>query len=201
MTAGNLVTLLYIACSQLPLLTPLCVVCCVLTTLSRVCTSRSSSVHSETGGTSVNTQRYGTATVVVASAGATGRAAEPASLLPSKGRGSRLSSAGGPLRTPPPLVLWCRRRARCVPSWLWPILGAIAILVAGVVFGVGVPVASRDPQPWGTISPIIGWTYFFAWSISFYPQGLLALLALLTFCLLGCPLTTLSLRVDMHQCT
>lgn len=52
-------------------------------------------------------------------------------------------------------------------------LGMVGILVVGVIFGLATPRHTKDPKPWGTISAIIGWTYFFAWSISFYPQAYL----------------------------
>jgi len=29
---------------------------------------------------------------------------------------------------------------------------------------------NNDPYPWSFVSSFLGWSYFFAWSISFYPQ-------------------------------
>eukprot|EP01023_Acetabularia_acetabulum_P019067 TRINITY_DN19648_c0_g1_i3.p1 TRINITY_DN19648_c0_g1~~TRINITY_DN19648_c0_g1_i3.p1 ORF type:complete len:362 (-),score=17.48 TRINITY_DN19648_c0_g1_i3:17-1102(-) len=48
----------------------------------------------------------------------------------------------------------------------------IIILVPslGLVLGVIVPPSENLPFPYDKISSIIGWTYFSAWSISFYPQ-------------------------------
>ena len=43
-------------------------------------------------------------------------------------------------------------------------------LVVGVVLGLSLPPDHLLPQPWGTVSTIVGWTYFAAWSLSFWPQ-------------------------------
>ncbi|KAJ9460710.1 Cystinosin-like protein [Diplonema papillatum] len=51
------------------------------------------------------------------------------------------------------------------------IAGANFIFVFGFAMGIGLQdTHSDDPSPWGRISAVIGWTYFAAWSISFYPQ-------------------------------
>jgi cystinosin len=45
------------------------------------------------------------------------------------------------------------------------------VIITGVILGFSVP--DNDPtypQPGRTFSSVIGWTYFMAWSISFYPQ-------------------------------
>ena len=47
--------------------------------------------------------------------------------------------------------------------------GILGIIAFGVVFGASVP-SKHIEKPWNYISGIIGWTYFAAWSISFYPQ-------------------------------
>ena len=41
----------------------------------------------------------------------------------------------------------------------------------GVVLGLLLPGSGHLPLPWQRISSVIGWTYFSAWSISFYPQA------------------------------
>jgi len=42
----------------------------------------------------------------------------------------------------------------------------------GLLLGIFLPAMGddTDPAPWGTVSRITGWTYFCAWSVSFYPQ-------------------------------
>ena len=42
--------------------------------------------------------------------------------------------------------------------------------IVGVVLGLSVPRRSHLPQELAGISAVIGWVYFAAWSISFYPQ-------------------------------
>ena len=46
------------------------------------------------------------------------------------------------------------------------------VLLIGIPLGVAFPPADDGsyPQPWRGLSGIIGWIYFTAWSISFYPQ-------------------------------
>jgi len=55
------------------------------------------------------------------------------------------------------------------PSFLWvvgpPIVGALAGAVLPLAGG-----AASEPAPWGRVSGILGWAYFCAWSVSFYPQ-------------------------------
>ena len=48
--------------------------------------------------------------------------------------------------------------------------GIAIILTTGFVFGFALSGNSSDPEPWKRVSGVIGWTYFAAWSISFYPQ-------------------------------
>ena len=44
-------------------------------------------------------------------------------------------------------------------------------ILLGVILGLAVPGDSSLPSPaWRTASNLVGWTYFSAWSISFYPQ-------------------------------
>eukprot|EP01061_Rhynchopus_euleeides_P009793 TRINITY_DN1908_c0_g1_i3.p1 TRINITY_DN1908_c0_g1~~TRINITY_DN1908_c0_g1_i3.p1 ORF type:complete len:358 (+),score=159.19 TRINITY_DN1908_c0_g1_i3:171-1244(+) len=51
-------------------------------------------------------------------------------------------------------------------------IGISIILSCGFIFGFALPENSQntDTQPWKRISEVIGWIYFAAWSISFYPQ-------------------------------
>ena len=51
-------------------------------------------------------------------------------------------------------------------------LGAVAIIVtSGLVLGLALPNDAKNEQPpWNTISAIIGWVYFAAWTVSFFPQ-------------------------------
>ncbi|RYG51179.1 hypothetical protein EON67_03905 [archaeon] len=59
------------------------------------------------------------------------------------------------LRTPP---LPLRSSASCVQ-------------VTGTALGLGLPPNDpKYPDPWRHISGIVGWVYFMAWSVSFYPQ-------------------------------
>merc|ERR1711990_1353928 len=44
-------------------------------------------------------------------------------------------------------------------------------VVLGVIVGVITDLSGKsDKKPEQHVSAILGWTYFFAWSISFYPQ-------------------------------
>ena len=45
-------------------------------------------------------------------------------------------------------------------------------LIGIVVVGLGMISSSRSPNPapWNYVSSLLGWAYFFAWSISFYMQ-------------------------------
>ncbi|KAG9407231.1 hypothetical protein AC1031_001928 [Aphanomyces cochlioides] len=44
------------------------------------------------------------------------------------------------------------------------------ILTVGLVLGFALDATPNIPEPYGRISSIIGWTYFAAWSMSFWPQ-------------------------------
>lgn len=44
-------------------------------------------------------------------------------------------------------------------------------VVLGVLLGLLLPSRSVLPYPLDRVSMVIGWTYFSAWSISFYPQS------------------------------
>lgn len=51
------------------------------------------------------------------------------------------------------------------------LLGFGALLVTGVVLGVALPKDAKLTDPAvATVSNVLGWTYFLAWTISFYPQ-------------------------------
>jgi len=45
-------------------------------------------------------------------------------------------------------------------------------VTTGLFLGVLLPPLGddSDPAPWGVVSRVVGWTYFCAWSVSFYPQ-------------------------------
>lgn len=47
---------------------------------------------------------------------------------------------------------------------------AALILLSGLLFGLLIDANAHIPQPWNRVSSILGWIYFFCWSISFYPQ-------------------------------
>lgn len=51
-------------------------------------------------------------------------------------------------------------------------VGAAFMLAVGLVLGFAISPSENntDPEPIRRISNIVGWTYFSAWSISFYPQ-------------------------------
>mmetsp|Transcript_26319 Transcript_26319/g.58492 ORF Transcript_26319/g.58492 Transcript_26319/m.58492 type:complete len:411 (+) Transcript_26319:163-1395(+) len=54
------------------------------------------------------------------------------------------------------------------------LLGLFNLAIVGSVLGIVVPKDPTLPTPWyRTVSSIIGYTYFCAWSISFYPQIIL----------------------------
>ena len=48
--------------------------------------------------------------------------------------------------------------------------GSLLIVVIAIILGLTLQPPSEDPHPWDKISAIIGWTYFNAWSVSFFPQ-------------------------------
>ena len=48
--------------------------------------------------------------------------------------------------------------------------GSFFVVALGVLLGCILTPSSKDPPPWDRISSIIGWIYFNAWSISFFPQ-------------------------------
>ncbi|KAG7375661.1 hypothetical protein PHYPSEUDO_000300 [Phytophthora pseudosyringae] len=47
---------------------------------------------------------------------------------------------------------------------------SILILVFGLLFGLSLDANAHIPKPWNRVSSIVGWIYFFCWSVSFYPQ-------------------------------
>ena len=80
-----------------------------------------------------------------------------------------------------PLLPGSEDEQREAPSWLasaikyqWAVWIGIPVIL-GVVLGFAIPSASTLPPPLDTLSRVIGWTYFTAWSISFYPQGMCAM--------------------------
>jgi cystinosin len=50
------------------------------------------------------------------------------------------------------------------------VAGAVFIVVMGLILGFAVPPPAADPHPWDKVSSVIGWWYFTAWSVSFFPQ-------------------------------
>ncbi|RHY74216.1 hypothetical protein DYB34_013661, partial [Aphanomyces astaci] len=44
------------------------------------------------------------------------------------------------------------------------------IFTVGIVLGFALDATPNIPEPYGRISSVIGWTYFAAWSMSFWPQ-------------------------------
>jgi len=62
-------------------------------------------------------------------------------------------------------------------SWADAIAARRGVVITAIVLAVGVslglafpPAGSRFPQPWATASGVVGWVYFAAWSVSFWPQ-------------------------------
>ncbi|KAF1779101.1 PQ-loop repeat [Phytophthora cactorum] len=47
---------------------------------------------------------------------------------------------------------------------------SVLILLFGLLFGLSLDANAHIPKPWNRMSSIIGWIYFFCWSVSFYPQ-------------------------------
>uniref|UniRef100_A0AAV1UVN5 Cystinosin n=1 Tax=Peronospora matthiolae TaxID=2874970 RepID=A0AAV1UVN5_9STRA len=47
---------------------------------------------------------------------------------------------------------------------------SLLILVLGLLFGLALDANAHIPKPWNRVSSILGWLYFFCWSVSFYPQ-------------------------------
>eukprot|EP01024_Parvocaulis_polyphysoides_P001439 TRINITY_DN10383_c1_g1_i1.p1 TRINITY_DN10383_c1_g1~~TRINITY_DN10383_c1_g1_i1.p1 ORF type:complete len:378 (-),score=46.01 TRINITY_DN10383_c1_g1_i1:246-1280(-) len=54
-------------------------------------------------------------------------------------------------------------------KWM-AIIVIILVPLLGILLGLIIPPSEKIPPPYDKISSIIGWTYFSAWSISFYPQ-------------------------------
>ncbi|KAF0691936.1 Aste57867_16932 [Aphanomyces stellatus] len=56
---------------------------------------------------------------------------------------------------------------------LRPYAGPIALMivfVTALTFGFALDATSNIPEPYGRISSIVGWAYFTAWGLSFWPQ-------------------------------
>ena len=61
-------------------------------------------------------------------------------------------------------------RRQKLEAWLYPVI----TVVAGLVLGLAVPDDNSlelPPSVWSRVSSVIGWTYFVAWSLTFYPQA------------------------------
>jgi cystinosin len=53
------------------------------------------------------------------------------------------------------------------------VAGLFSLFVVGAAIGLGLPKNQSLPSPWyRSVSAVIGWIYFVAWSVSFYPQVL-----------------------------
>lgn len=68
--------------------------------------------------------------------------------------------------------------ARSVQCLIWArheLLGFAALLLLGLVLGLMLPKNTqlKDDPGYAALSNILGWTYFSAWTVSFYPQLLL----------------------------
>eukprot|EP00208_Stichococcus_sp_RCC1054_P007514 CAMPEP_0206135104 /NCGR_PEP_ID=MMETSP1473-20131121/468_1 /ASSEMBLY_ACC=CAM_ASM_001109 /TAXON_ID=1461547 /ORGANISM="Stichococcus sp, Strain RCC1054" /LENGTH=342 /DNA_ID=CAMNT_0053526841 /DNA_START=340 /DNA_END=1368 /DNA_ORIENTATION=+ len=60
--------------------------------------------------------------------------------------------------------------AAMLPQRAQAALAITLIALVGTCLGVFLPATASMPQPWGTLSAILGWTYFATWSWSFWPQ-------------------------------
>lgn len=68
------------------------------------------------------------------------------------------------------LFVCVRSRVGYDIRWRRVALGLSCVLLTGVLLGVILPHTSHDPPPWDLVSSMVGWSYFVAWSVSFYPQ-------------------------------
>jgi len=74
----------------------------------------------------------------------------------------------GQLTTPDGIYLsWCDiQLTRCQA-----LTCAISFIIGlGFLLGLTLPMHTDDPSPYDRISCVVGWIYFTAWSVSFYPQ-------------------------------
>ena len=72
------------------------------------------------------------------------------------------------LRDSTPLHASCIRTASQQRRFF--ILGSVIALVVSVAQGILLPNPPAIPSPWDRVSACIGWVYFYAWSVSFWPQ-------------------------------
>lgn len=84
----------------------------------------------------------------------------------------------------PPRGLWATRLTKCFSPRGWTTFVVLLSTALIIIFSVAMSYAlGSDPAPSGVISPssagweplvssMLGWAYFIAWSISFYPQVL-----------------------------
>ena len=49
--------------------------------------------------------------------------------------------------------------------------GAVLVVAMGLLLGFLTPASDDMPTQSGRASNVLGWTYFAAWSLSFYPQA------------------------------
>ncbi len=65
-------------------------------------------------------------------------------------------------------VSWLGTAQQRYRAKMW---AAAVVVVVSVVLGAAAPPEDKGVKaPWAQVSAIVGWLYFFAWSISFYPQ-------------------------------
>lgn len=84
-----------------------------------------------------------------------------APLLPGDAEPLLSRQDSGSARSPPWLSLLTR--------YQWVVWVGVPAVV-GLALGLALGTSAALPSPWDVVSPVIGWTYFAAWSISFYPQ-------------------------------
>jgi cystinosin len=69
---------------------------------------------------------------------------------------------------PTPTHFACIRTPRQQRAFF--IAGSVVAVAVSVLQGLLVPDPPKIPYPWNRVSACIGWLYFWAWSVSFYPQ-------------------------------
>ena len=50
------------------------------------------------------------------------------------------------------------------------VLGSAVCALVALAQGLLLPNPPAIPHPWNRVSAVVGWLYFWAWSVSFYPQ-------------------------------
>eukprot|EP00978_Attheya_sp_CCMP212_P037673 scaffold179885_cov57-Attheya_sp.AAC.3 len=92
------------------------------------------------------------------------------------------SDTDNPLTASPPRIRRRRFLSTQRSSWLAPLtdetgsgslvlVGLLGLFLVGIVLGCTLPKDMSLPTPWyRVVSSILGYTYFYSWSLSFYPQ-------------------------------